>query len=149
MGFTVSIVGRPNVGKSTLFNRIVGRRQALVDDTPGVTRDFREGVAQLGPHLITLLDTAGIDQSKSGELMTGVRRVTRKAVERSDACLFLFDARSGVSSSRPRNRSHSAPDIQANRSCGQQMRGFGWCRGPAGRPRIRVGATGCDFGGAW
>lgn len=96
MDFTVSIVGRPNVGKSTLFNRLVGRRLALVDDTPGVTRDFREGEAQLGPHSFTLLDTAGIDQSDSGELMTGVRRVTRKAVERSDACLFLFDARSGV-----------------------------------------------------
>ena len=63
MSFTVAIVGRPNVGKSTLFNRLVGRRLALVDDTPGVTRDRREGDAQLGDLTFTVIDTAGFEEA--------------------------------------------------------------------------------------
>ena len=96
MDFTIAIVGRPNVGKSTLFNRLIGKRAALVDDTPGVTRDFREGEAFLGDRSITVLDTAGMDFSGSGELESGIWRVTERALDLSDACIFLFDARCGI-----------------------------------------------------
>ena len=68
MNLTVAIVGRPNVGKSTLFNRLVGRRVAIVDDRPGVTRDRREGEARLGDLHFTVIDTAGLDEAYDGSL---------------------------------------------------------------------------------
>ena len=68
MSFTLAIVGRPNVGKSTLFNRLVGKRLALVDDQPGVTRDMREGEARLGPLRFTVIDTAGLEQATDDSL---------------------------------------------------------------------------------
>ena len=92
----VAIVGRPNVGKSTLFNRLVGRRRAIVDDTPGVTRDVREAPAQLGDLAFTLLDTAGWETTGGAGLEARMRRFTERAVEGSDVVLFLIDARSGV-----------------------------------------------------
>ena len=92
----VAIVGRPNVGKSTLFNRLVGRRHALVDDQPGVTRDIREAPAQLGDLAFTLLDTAGWETAGGEVLEARMRRFTERAVEASDVVLFLIDARAGV-----------------------------------------------------
>ena len=92
----VAIVGRPNVGKSTMFNRLVGRRHALVDDQPGVTRDIREAPAQLGDLAFTLLDTAGWETAGGEVLEARMRRFTERAVEASDVVLFLIDARAGV-----------------------------------------------------
>ena len=68
MSFTMAIVGRPNVGKSTLFNRLVGRKLALVDNQPGVTRDLREGDARLGQLRFTIIDTAGLEEAKDESL---------------------------------------------------------------------------------
>ncbi len=96
MGFTLAIVGRPNVGKSTLFNRLVGRRLALVNDRPGVTRDYREGRAQIGGIEFTLLDTAGVEQPSGEELSASLRRMTEQAVRTADICLLLIDARAGL-----------------------------------------------------
>jgi len=96
MSFTLAIVGRPNVGKSTLFNRLVGKRLALVDDQPGVTRDLREGEARLGDLRFTVIDTAGLEEATDASLQGRMRRLTERAVEMADICLFLIDARAGV-----------------------------------------------------
>lgn len=96
MSFKVAIVGRPNVGKSTLFNRLVGRKLALVDDTPGVTRDRREGEAQLGDLTFTVVDTAGLEEGVGDSLEARMRRQTDLAIAEADVCLFLMDARAGV-----------------------------------------------------
>ncbi|PTX55629.1 GTP-binding protein [Litoreibacter ponti] len=96
MSFTLAIVGRPNVGKSTLFNRLVGKRLALVDDQPGVTRDLREGAARLGDLKFTIIDTAGLEMATDESLQGRMRMLTERAVEMADACLFLIDARAGV-----------------------------------------------------
>ena len=96
MSFTLAIVGRPNVGKSTLFNRLVGRKLALVDDQPGVTRDLREGEARLGDLKFTVLDSAGLEEVTDDSLQGRMRRLTERAVEMADVCLFLIDARQGV-----------------------------------------------------
>ena len=96
MTFTLAIVGRPNVGKSTLFNRLVGKRLALVDDQPGVTRDLREGEAKLGDLRFTVIDTAGLEDATDDSLQGRMRRLTERAVEMADVCLFMIDARTGV-----------------------------------------------------
>ncbi|MGD1935140.1 MAG: ribosome biogenesis GTPase Der [Candidatus Phaeomarinobacter sp.] len=96
MSFTLAIVGRPNVGKSTLFNRLVGKRLALVDDTPGVTRDRREGTAELGDLKFTVIDTAGFEDAGGDVLPARMRRQTEAAIEAADVCLFLVDARAGL-----------------------------------------------------
>ncbi len=96
MTFSLAIVGRPNVGKSTLFNRLVGRKLALVDDQPGVTRDLREGEARLGPLRFTVIDTAGLEDATDDSLPGRMRRLTERAVAAADICLFLIDARAGV-----------------------------------------------------
>jgi len=93
---TVAIVGRPNVGKSTLFNRLVGKRLALVDDQPGVTRDRREAEAQLYDLDFRLIDTAGLEEAPPDSLAGRMRRQSERAVEEADLVLFLFDARAGV-----------------------------------------------------
>ncbi|TDL78136.1 ribosome biogenesis GTPase Der [Palleronia sediminis] len=96
MSFTLAIVGRPNVGKSTLFNRLVGRRLALVDDQPGVTRDLREGEAKLGDLRFTVIDTAGLEEATDDSLQGRMRKLTERAVGLADICLFVIDARVGV-----------------------------------------------------
>jgi GTP-binding protein len=96
MTFTLAIVGRPNVGKSTLFNRLVGKRLALVDDQPGVTRDLREGEARLGDLRFTVIDTAGLEDATDDSLQGRMRRLTERAVDMADICLFVIDARAGV-----------------------------------------------------
>jgi len=95
MSFTVAIVGRPNVGKSTLFNRLVGRRLALVDDRPGVTRDRREGTARLGDLEFMVIDTAGLEESAPDSLSGRMRAQTETAIAQADAIFFMIDARSG------------------------------------------------------
>jgi GTP-binding protein len=95
MSFTVAIVGRPNVGKSTLFNRLVGRRLALVDDLPGVTRDRREGDARLGDLDFKVIDTAGLEAAERDSLSRRMQEQTAAAIAQADAILFLIDARSG------------------------------------------------------
>jgi len=96
MSFTVAIVGRPNVGKSTLFNRLVGKKIALVDDQPGVTRDLREGNGKLGDIKFTVIDTAGLEDARDESLQGRMRALTEHAVDISDICLFMIDARTGV-----------------------------------------------------
>ncbi|MBW6505524.1 MAG: ribosome biogenesis GTPase Der [Rhodobacteraceae bacterium] len=96
MSFTMAIVGRPNVGKSTLFNRLVGKRLALVDDQPGVTRDLREGAARLGDLRFVVIDSAGLELVEDDSLQGRMRRLTEHAVEQADICLFVIDARVGV-----------------------------------------------------
>ncbi|WP_299933241.1 ribosome biogenesis GTPase Der [uncultured Pelagimonas sp.] len=96
MSFTLAIVGRPNVGKSTLFNRLVGKRLALVDDQPGVTRDLREGEARLGDIRFTVIDTAGLENATDESLPARMRRLTERAVDMADVCLFLVDSRAGI-----------------------------------------------------
>lgn len=96
MTFTLAIVGRPNVGKSTLFNRLVGKRLALVDDQPGVTRDLREGEARLGDLRFTVVDTAGLEEASDESLPGRMRKLTEHAVRNSDVCLFVTDARAGI-----------------------------------------------------
>ena len=99
MSFTLAIVGRPNVGKSTLFNRLVGKKLALVDDTPGVTRDLREGAARLGDLRFTVIDSAGLEDVTDDSLQGRMRRLTERAVEMADVCLFVIDARAGITAS--------------------------------------------------
>ncbi|NFV80232.1 ribosome biogenesis GTPase Der [Magnetospirillum aberrantis] len=96
MGFTVAIVGRPNVGKSTLFNRLVGKRVAIVHDMPGVTRDRRAGAATLLGMDFTVIDTAGYEDATDDSVEARMRRQTDQAVEEADVALLLIDSRAGV-----------------------------------------------------
>ncbi|MCV9961375.1 ribosome biogenesis GTPase Der [Pararhizobium sp. BT-229] len=96
MNFTVAIVGRPNVGKSTLFNRLVGKKLALVDDTPGVTRDRRPGDAKLVDLRFTIIDTAGLEQSGPETLQGRMWAQTEAAIDDADLTLFVVDAKHGL-----------------------------------------------------
>ena len=128
--FTVAIVGRPNVGKSTLFNRLVGKKLALVDDTPGVTRDWRAAEARVGGIDFVAVDTAGLEEAESGTLEARMRGQTEQAIGRADVVLLVIDARAGVT---PMDRHFS-----------QWLRKFGGpvilvankCEGRAGLPGL-------------
>ncbi len=96
MTFTVAIIGRPNVGKSTLFNRLVGKRLALVDDQPGVTRDRRFAEGSIGELQFRVVDTAGLEEGHEDSLQGRMWEQTRSAIEEADVCLFLIDARAGI-----------------------------------------------------
>jgi len=94
--FTIAIIGRPNVGKSTLFNRLVGKKLALVDDRPGVTRDRREGEARLGDLTFKIIDTAGLEEGDGASLPGRMRAQTEMAIDLADAIFFVFDSRIGL-----------------------------------------------------
>jgi len=96
MSFAVAILGRPNVGKSTLFNRLVGRRLALVDDTPGVTRDRREGEGRIADLTFRVVDTAGLEEAAPASLAGRMREQTERALADADVALLVIDAREGV-----------------------------------------------------
>ncbi|MCB9990502.1 MAG: ribosome biogenesis GTPase Der [Rhodospirillales bacterium] len=96
MTLTLAIVGRPNVGKSTLFNRIAGKQLAIVDDTPGVTRDWREAEGHLYDQKIRIIDTAGLEESFDESIQGRMRRQTEAALKQADVILFLVDGRSGI-----------------------------------------------------
>ena len=96
MPLKLAIVGRPNVGKSTLFNRLAGKKLAIVDDRPGVTRDRREGSGSLGDLELQLIDTAGFEDVDDESLQARMRSQTERAVDEADVCLFIYDAREGV-----------------------------------------------------
>ena len=96
MTFTIAIVGRPNVGKSTLFNRLAKKKLAIVDDTPGVTRDWREAEGYLIDRKIRIIDTAGLEESFDDSIEGRMRKQTEEGIEQADAILFLIDGRAGV-----------------------------------------------------
>jgi GTP-binding protein len=96
MPATIAIVGRPNVGKSTLFNRLTAKRAALVSDMPGLTRDRREGEAEIAGHKVTLVDTAGLEEAAPGTIAARMRVQSEAAITRADLVLFVLDARDGV-----------------------------------------------------
>src|ERR1700760_4405468 len=95
MSFTIAIIGRPNVGKSTLFNRLVGQKLALVDDKPGVTRDRREGRGRLGDLEFTVVDTAGLDEGAKGSLTARMQEQTETAIGLAEALWVVVDAGGG------------------------------------------------------
>src|ERR1044071_8947365 len=96
MSLTVAIVGRPNVGKSTLFNRLVGRQLALVDDLPGVTRDRREGEGHIADLEFRLIDTAGLEEAPPDSLAGRIRAQTERSLDLADVALLVIDARAGL-----------------------------------------------------
>src|ERR1700757_1956822 len=112
MPFTIAIIGRPNVGKSTLFNRLVGQKLALVDDEPGVTRDRREGEARLGDLEFTIIDTAGLDEVAKGSLTARMQEQTETAIKLADALMFVVDARAGLT---PTDRAFADVARRANK----------------------------------
>src|SRR5947209_19456740 len=96
MALKLAIVGRPNVGKSTLFNRVAGRKLAIVDDRPGVTRDRRFGSGRIGDLDVELIDTAGFEDVSDESLEARMRIQTERALDDADVSLFVIDSREGV-----------------------------------------------------
>ena len=146
---TVAIIGRPNVGKSTLFNRLVGRRVALVDDLPGVTRDRREGEARLFDLTFRVMDTAGFEDEDAASLPGRMRAQTEAAVRESDAALFLIDAREGLTSLDEEIGRWLRGGIDAGHRRRQQGRGPGRRGRPAGSLQARPWRPDRAFGRAW
>ncbi len=95
MAYTVAIIGRPNVGKSTLFNRFAGKRLALVDDMPGLTRDRKETNIRIGRHAVILTDTAGFEDAEPGSIAARMSEQTAQAIAEADLIVFMIDARTG------------------------------------------------------
>ncbi len=95
----IAIVGRPNVGKSTLFNRLTHTRAALVSDLPGLTRDRREGDADIGGHTLRIIDTAGLEDARKGSIADRMRQQSMSAIVDADLVLFVIDAKDGVTAS--------------------------------------------------
>src|SRR6478735_8763404 len=93
---TIAVIGRPNVGKSTLFNRLVGRKIAIVDDTPGVTRDRKEAEARIAGRDVRLLDTAGLEEAAPETIQGRMRASSEAALREADVALFVVDARTGL-----------------------------------------------------
>ena len=150
--FTLAIVGRPNVGKSTLFNRLVGKRLALVDDQPGVTRDLREGEARLGDLRFTVIDTAGLEEATDDSL-PGPDAQADRAGGRDGRCLPVPDRRARRRPARrPDLRRHPAAADRARHPRRQQgrgaRRGGRAARGLLARPRRADGAVGRAWRGA-
>ena len=121
----IALVGRPNVGKSTLFNRLVGRKMALVDDQPGVTRDMREGEVRIGDLTFTVMDTAGLDDGRKDELASRMEEKALAAARKADLIFFIIDARSGFDTARQAAGGECAQAGQAGAAHRQQ----------GGRPR--------------
>ena len=96
---SIAIVSRPNVGKSTLYNRLTDTRDALVSDLPGLTRDRREGEAKIGGHLLTIIDTAGLEEAAKGSIQARMRAQSEAALEAADLILFVIDAKDGITAS--------------------------------------------------
>ena len=96
MPFTLAIIGRPNVGKSTLYNKLAGRKLAIVDDRPGVTRDWREAHSEFMNESFTIIDTAGLEESFDDTMEGRMRKQTESAISHADAVLFMIDMRAGV-----------------------------------------------------
>jgi GTP-binding protein len=142
MSFTIAIVGRPNVGKSTLFNRLVGRRLALVDDTPGVTRDRREGEAHLGDLTFTVVDTAGLEEAAVESLPGRMRLQSEAAMAQSDAVFFLVDVRTGVT---PTDRALANLVRKSGKPTVLVANKSGAARRPRARPMRSVSATRSRF----
>src|SRR5919206_522240 len=109
MSFTVAILGRPNVGKSTLFNRLVGRQLALVDDLPGVTRDRREGEGRIADLEFRVIDTAGLEEAPPATLAGRMRAQTERSLDLADVALLVVDARDGVTPADRRGASADRP----------------------------------------
>jgi GTP-binding protein len=129
MPVTVAIVGRPNVGKSTLFNRLAGKRLAIVDDTPGVTRDRALAPSNLGGLELLLIDTAGFDKGSAGSLTARMAEQTKTAIKDADVCLFVIDAREGLTTgdeivADALRRSGKPVILAANKSEGKSHRSF-------------------------
>ena len=97
--FVIAIIGRPNVGKSTLFNKLAGKSFAITDDTPGVTRDRKEAFGKLGEMEFNLIDTAGLDDISNRELEKKMIEQTKIAIINANLCLFLIDGKEGINSS--------------------------------------------------
>src|SRR4029077_19412762 len=112
MSFNIAIIGRPNVGKSTLFNRLLGQKVGPVDDEPGVTRDRREGAGRLGDLEFTVIDTAGLDEGAKGSLTARMQEQTEAAIKLADALMFVIDARAGLT---PNDRAFAELARRANK----------------------------------
>ena len=163
----VAIVGRPNVGKSTLFNRLVGRRTALVHDTPGVTRDRKEGQARLHDLRFSVVDTAGLEEAATGAIESRMAAQALRALEEAAVALFLIDARTGITpadrhfanllrragtpvlllANKCEGREAEAGRLDAfGLGLGRARRSFRRARAGHGRFAARSGALSGDFG---